>query len=874
MKVASRKELLASTQFVPEGIPYSTHATRELVSTHDGDYVAVIQLDGIPFQTADNGDINIAHETLNIILRNIASPNLTIWHHTIHDYDQSYADGNFDTTFAKTLNAKYRKELSGTRMMSTKLYLTLVYRPILERTDRALLKRASALKELREVQETAQRKLQDNVHLVSRMLARYNPKLLSTYYSNGIMFSQVLEFFSYLVNGYWQRVPVIPSRISTYLATSRPLFGIDAYELRGPNVERHGVMLAFQTYPPGTIPGVLNEFLSQPFTFVLTQSFQFMDRGSAKSQLTIEKNKLLGSGELVEEQIEDIEDKIEALNNGSLVYGAHHLSLNVQTHTAKDLVDALNLGISALGNIGCTVAREDDALIESFQAQLPGNFAKRPRLSGLDSRNFASMIACHNFPMGEKSGNQWGEAILTARTTAGTPYFMNYHHSKAGIQKLIRNSAELKFKVEVSTDEGEYQASSANAKSAYAELAESEVTTLVKAEIETEFIEADDAPVAPAPSAAKAAKPKKMVANLGNTGIIGPPGSGKTVLQALMGTMSLKVPDLGMAILDKDEGMALMVLANGGTYLSLKIGQPSGMAPLQIPATESNIQAILRLVKKLACPNGEVLTETQNKKFTDAVRSIMKLPLRERQLRMVWDLLPFFGEENCPKQRLERWVYDGQNAWVFDNETDEISLESRIVGFDITEFLDIPEIRSPIIMYLTHRIRTEKITGKPFVWIWDEFWKSLQDPELEYIAKDELKTIRKKNGLLVMGTQEAEDVANSAIASTIIQGTATMIFCPNPKADRKAYIEGMKLTEAEFNIVRSGMPVGSNRYLVKQGHSSVVIEVDLSNPDFSDELSILSGTTENVKLLRSIMAEVGPNPDHWLPIFYERRRGH
>lgn len=149
----------------------------------------------------------------------------------------------------------------------------------------------------------------------------------------------------------------------------------------------------------------------------------------------------------------------------------------------------------------------------------------------------------------------------------------------------------------------------------------------------------------------------------------------------------------------------------------------------------------------------------------------------------------------------------------------------------------------------------------------------MADPELQYIAKDELKTVRKKNGLLVMGTQEAEDISESPISSTIVQQTATMIFCPNPKADRKAYVEGMKLTQTEFDIIRTGMPEGSNRYLIKQGHSSVVVELDLSDPAFADSLAVLSGTTANVELVDNIIARVGAKPEAWLPIFYDLRKG-
>jgi type IV secretory pathway VirB4 component len=883
MNLADRRYLLENAECIASQIPYAVHATHELVSTHAGDYVAVLRLDGVAFQTADIGDVNIAHESLNIVLRNIASAHLTIWTHTVHDEEKTYVDGTFPTAFARAFDALYKRDMGGTRLMSSALYVSLVYRPIVENTERAVLqrKRNASSSALRDIRAEAREKLGDAVRMFKRMMGRYNPVQLHTYRHNGILYSAPLEFFGYLVNGYWQRIPVLAADIATYLATARPLWGVDAYELRGPVATRYGVMLAFQTYPGNTYPGLLNEFLTQPFSYVLTQSYQFMDRTAAREALGRERAKLDGSGELVDEQVADIEDKIRALNNGEIVYGGHHLSLNIFAGDERSLKSAISLGASTLGNTGCNIAREDDALVEAFLAQLPSNFRQRPRLSGLDSRNFASLASFHNYPTGQKTGNQWGDAITMLRTTAGSPYFFNYHHSTAAVQKLIRNSAELDYSIP-SADDAAASGGRRPARDIYAKLAEREVTSLAVTDVDEEYLDAPSGALAarpsgerqqPRPQPPEPTRPatKRMIADLGNVAIIGPAGSGKTVMQGVLSTFSLKIPQMRCAVLDKDEGMRLMVLANGGTYLSIKHGVPSGMAPLQIDAGEANTSMLIRLVKKLCTPVREVLTVNEANGISYAVRQVMKRPIGERRLRKVFDLMTSDSSEGA-KARLEKWVYGGDHAWVFDAKLDQIALDARLVGFDVTDFLGDPEIRSPIVMYLAHRIRHEMITGTPFVWFWDEFWKSLDDPELTYIAKDELKTIRKKNGLLVMGTQEAEDVVKSTIGSTIIQQTATMILCPNPKGDRKAYMDGLKLTETEYQIVRTGMPPGSNRYLIKQGHSSVVVELDLSATAFADALSILSGTKENVHLYEAIAAELGTaDPDRWLPVFYERR---
>ena len=78
------------------------------------------------------------------------------------------------------------------------------------------------------------------------------------------------------------------------------------------------------------------------------------------------------------------------------------------------------------------VAREDLALESAFWAQLPGNFAFRPRKSPITSRNLAAMSPFHNYPVGRSEGNHWGEALTILVTSAKSPYFFSLHASDPG----------------------------------------------------------------------------------------------------------------------------------------------------------------------------------------------------------------------------------------------------------------------------------------------------------------------------------------------------------------------------------------------------------------------------------------------------------
>src|SRR3546814_1163848 len=61
------------------------------------------------------------------------------------------------------------------------------------------------------------------------------------------------------------------------------------------------------------------------------------------------------------------------------------------------------------------------------------------------------------------------------------------------------------------------------------------------------------------------------------------------------------------------------------------------------------------------------------------------------------------------------------------------------------------------------------------------------------------------------------------------------ILLPNPNAQARDYIGGLNLTEAEFRLIKTDLSPESRRFLVKQGHDSVVVELDLAGLDRSED---------------------------------------
>jgi type IV secretion system protein VirB4 len=98
-----------------------------------------------------------------------------------------------------------------------------------------------------------------------------------------------------------------------------------------------------------------------------------------------------------------------------------------------------------------------------------------------------------------------------------------------------------------------------------------------------------------------------------------------------------------------------------------------------------------------------------------------------------------------------------------------------------------------------------------------------------------------------------------------MEQTPTKILFPNSDANAQEYIEGFGLSEREFKLIKEQLEPGSRMFLVKQGHHSVVCQLDLKG--FASELAVISGRASSVERMYSIMEKVGPHPEQWLPAF-------
>ena len=365
---------------------------------------------------------------------------------------------------------------------------------------------------------------------------------------------------------------------------------------------------------------------------------------------------------------------------------------------------------------------------------------------------------------------------------------------------------------------------------------------------------------------------------IANTMVIGKSGTGKTALiNFLLSQVQKLKPSPTIFFFDKDRGAEIFVRACGGNYLALENGKPTGFNPFQCESNEANTQFLAELVKVLA--GKAVYSSREDEDIFRAVANMLDTPMRLRSMTNFQKSLPNMGDDGL-FVRMRKWTAGNSLGWVFDNPVDTIDLQkANIIGFDYTDIIDNPEVRVPIINYLLHRLEA-LIDGRPLIYVMDEFWKILDgEGGLKEFAKNKQKTIRKQNGLGIFATQSPEDALASDIAASLIEQTATMILLPNPNASKEDYINGLKLTEAEYQVVVS-LDERSRCFLVKQGHASSVCQLNLRGMD--DALAVISASTDNIEIMHDLLreraaaegvAEADLTPEQWLQTFYDNRKG-
>jgi len=345
----------------------------------------------------------------------------------------------------------------------------------------------------------------------------------------------------------------------------------------------------------------------------------------------------------------------------------------------------------------------------------------------------------------------------------------------------------------------------------------------------------------------------------GHTLIFGRPGSGKSVLSAFLATQSRRC-DTRVFVFDYRMGMEMAVRANGGTYASIRAGEPTGLNPLRTEIDERGQAWLSDWLSRLVERDDRPLNAEQVNRIQEVVRQ--NANASDDELRNWGDmssLLQSVDDSGDLFDRFQEWTDGGRYGWIFGQSAeDTFSLDGDVVGFDLTDILDSEseKERMAVLSYLFRRIERVLEDRKPTIIIIDEAWKALDNPYFAEKLSNWLVTARKQNAVVVMMTQYPSQLENTRTGKTIIEAVPTQVLLPNIRASESDYAL-LKLEHKELDLLLN-TGSGSRLGLVRDDQGSVVIDANLSA--LGPLLTILGGMEKGEQL---VGADYRQREDFW-----------
>lgn len=347
--------------------------------------------------------------------------------------------------------------------------------------------------------------------------------------------------------------------------------------------------------------------------------------------------------------------------------------------------------------------------------------------------------------------------------------------------------------------------------------------------------------------------PFRLVNHLGDVGhqmIIGPTGSGKSVLLNMLAAQFRRYSDAQVFIFDKGGSFLALTSAIGGGYYELGIkNEVLTFQPLANIDDESERIWASEWIAGLLINENVVITPAIKQTLWDALVALSRVPKQQRTITGLSVLI----QSKELRAALATYTINGSFGHLLDADH-ELKCEDSWQCYELEELMTVPSVIPPLLGYLFHRLE-KKFTGKPTLLILDEAWLFLDHPIFAAKIRDWLKSLRKQNVSVVFATQSIEDAFATSIAATLLESCPSRILLPNdrvlePKI-RLSY-EKLGLNERQLQILSTAMPKLQYYYQSRLGNRLFNLELGAVALAFC-----AASTKEDQALVKKILVEYG-----------------
>ena len=359
------------------------------------------------------------------------------------------------------------------------------------------------------------------------------------------------------------------------------------------------------------------------------------------------------------------------------------------------------------------------------------------------------------------------------------------------------------------------------------------------------------------------------VGDVGHQLVVGPTGSGKSVLMAYQAMRHLHYPQSQVILMDRGYSFAPLCAAVGGKHYD--INGAVGFQPLARIDQKAERRWAVSWVLSMCKMQGVTITPEMRVQVEQALTTIAEAH-DDPQYRTLQEL---HTQLQVPKLKaaLEPFAGSGEVGMLLNATKDAFDkaggspFTRRFQVLELGPLLELdPQVYTPILLYFFHRIETLLSESAPTFVGADEFYMFAAQSQAgrEYVI-EALRTYRKKNAALAIATQDPTDLVGPDVGA-ILNSCRTKILVPNPdaadSAQRKGYA-AIGLNEQEIEAVASATP--KREYVFKQPagtrRADLALGVELQFMQAADGLDLKS-TAEAIK---EAAAQHGAHwPARWL----------
>jgi type IV secretion system protein VirB4 len=312
--------------------------------------------------------------------------------------------------------------------------------------------------------------------------------------------------------------------------------------------------------------------------------------------------------------------------------------------------------------------------------------------------------------------------------------------------------------------------------------------------------------------------------DIGHTLVLGPTGSGKSVLLAMLVAQWLRYPGAQAFVFDKGRSSRAMVLGLGGVFhdpgaaeTSAPAFQPLGK--IDVPAERTWAQDWLS--GEVEAGGGE-LTPERRRELWRALDLLSLRPARERTLSLLTALI----QDEGLRAALEPLTHAGPLGSLLDADRTSFGA-GAVTAFEMEALLASKRAAAAVLPVIFHMLEA-RFDGRPTLIVLDEAWLYLKDTAFAARIQDWLKSLRKKNVAVIFASQELADVAASPLAATLNEAAATRIFLANDRArepQTKDFYRAAGLNERQIEHIAGATP--KRDYYITSRAGSRMIDLEL-----------------------------------------------